>query len=156
MSSSVSPASAIASRQASTASDRGSTMRRRPILDRPMPLRTARCSKRSGLSGGRGIGRTGSATRSTGSSDPVGSNSGSQTSSCCSKRTTTSWPIRDVGRVAADDVGRQVHAGVLGQRDVGDDVRRLEVGEPRWALTVKPTTVPRPETAVGLADLLRQ
>ena len=37
---------------------------------------------------------------------------------------------RDVGRLAADDVRRQVDAGVLGQRDVGDDVGRVEAREP--------------------------
>ena len=139
MSSSVSPASAIASRLASTASESGSTMSRRPNVERPMPLRTARCSKRSSLTGARGSGRTGSSTRSTGSTDPVSSKSGSHTSSCCSKRTVTSWPICDVGRLAADDVRRQVDAGVLGQRDVGDDVRAgRSPGSQRWALTVKP------------------
>ena len=35
-----------------------------------------------------------------------------------------------LGRLAADDVRRQVHAWVLGQRDVGDHVRRFEVGQP--------------------------
>ena len=49
------------SRQASTASESGSTMSRRPNVERPMPLRTARCSKRSSLRGARGTGRTGSA-----------------------------------------------------------------------------------------------
>ena len=69
-------------------------MRRRPSLDRPTPLSTARCSKRSGLSGGRGVRRSGAGTRSTGSTAPVGSKSGNQTSSRCSKRTATSWPMR--------------------------------------------------------------
>ncbi len=35
-----------------------------------------------------------------------------------------------VGGLAADDVCRQVHAGVLGQGDVGDDVGRVEIGKP--------------------------
>ena len=71
----------------------GSRISRRPIAERPMPESTDRCSNRSADRGGRGVGRWGSGTRSVGSSRPVGSNSGSQTSSCCSKRTWTSWPM---------------------------------------------------------------
>ena len=44
--------------------------------------------------------------------------------------TVTSWPISTSPGVAAHDVRRQVDAGVLGQRDIGDHVRRIEVGEP--------------------------
>ena len=80
--------------------------------------------------GGAGSGRSGSATRSTGSSSPVSSKRGSQTSSCCSNRTATSWPISTSDGLAADDVRRQVDAGVFGQRDVGDDVGRVEVRQP--------------------------
>ena len=130
MSSMVSPASAIASRLASTASASGSTISRRPKVERPMPLRTARCSKRSSLRGARGSGRTGSATRSTGSTDPVSSKRGSHTSSCCRNGDRDLLADLHLGRLAADDVRRQVHAGVLGQRDVGDDVGRVEVGQP--------------------------
>ena len=81
MSSRVRPASATAARQASTVSDSGSTISRRPMADRPTPLSTDWCSKRSSRAGGRGTGRVGSGTRSTGSTAPVGSNSGSHTSS---------------------------------------------------------------------------
>ena len=89
-----------------------------------------RCSKRSSPSGGRGVGRTGSGTRSTGSVAPVGSNSGNQTSSCCSKRTCHLLADVDVVELAADDVRREVDARVLGERHVGDHVGRLEAGQP--------------------------
>ena len=58
-----------------------------------MPESTARCSKRSVLAGGRGVGRRGSGTRSTGSVSPVGANSGIHTSSCGSNCTATAWPM---------------------------------------------------------------
>ena len=51
MSASVRPASATAARHASTASDSGSTISRRPIAERPTPESTTRCSKRSLLRG---------------------------------------------------------------------------------------------------------
>ena len=54
--------------------------------------RGARTGRRS--SGGRGVGTVGLGDRVVGRrSSPVGSNSGSHTSSCCSKRTATSWPM---------------------------------------------------------------
>ena len=86
------PASATAPRQASTVSDSGSTMRRRPRAERPIPDRTDRCSKRSGPSGARGVKGPGAGTGFGPSGSPVGSKRGSQTSSCCSKRTDTAWP----------------------------------------------------------------
>jgi hypothetical protein len=36
----------------------------------------------------------------------------------------------NVGWLTPDDVGREVDSGVLRQRDVGNDVRGVEVGEP--------------------------
>ena len=76
-----------------------------------MPLRTARCSKRSALSGGRGVRRTGAGTRSTGSIAPVGSKSGTQTSSCWLEADGHLLADAHVGRLAADDVRRQVDRG---------------------------------------------
>ncbi len=43
-----------------------------------------------------------------------------------------------VGGFAADDVGRQVHAGVLGQGDIGDDVGRVEIGQPAMGVHREP------------------
>ena len=88
------PASATAFAHASTVNDSGSTMSRRPIGERPIPDSTDRCSNRSSLTGGVGIGDRCSAIGSAAAISPVGSNKGSQTSSCRSKRTTTSWPTR--------------------------------------------------------------
>ena len=130
MSSSVSPASATAARHASTASANGSTISRRPIAERPTPESTTRCSKRSLVTGGRVTGRAGSLT----AVDGVGGAGRLE-----------QWEphvfvllephlhfLADVHlvRVAADDVRREVHRRVLGERDVRDRVRRLEAGQP--------------------------
>ena len=131
-------------------------MSRRPIFDRPMPLRTARCSKRSLPSGERGTGRSGGTTRSTGSRDPVGSNSGSHTSSCCSKRTATSWPMRtSEGSHPTMFVVRCTRASSA-SATLATTYGGSKSGSQRWEFTVKPTTVPRPDTGAGLADRLRQ
>ena len=105
-------------------------MSRRPILDRPMPLRTARCSKRSALRGERGTGRTGSGTRSTGSTAPVSSNSGSHTSSCCSKRTATSWPIATSAGSHPTMLVVRCTRGSSASATLAIDVGRVEVGQP--------------------------
>ena len=42
----------------------------------------------------------------------------------------TSCPICYVGGIAIDDVRREVDPGVLGQRNIGDHVRRIEVRQP--------------------------
>ena len=94
MSSRVSPASAIACSAASTASTTGSTMSRRPIRESPIPV-TATLS--SNLSPAFGIGRASwmsgsSAGNGPLSVSPVGSNSGTQTSSVCSNATCTFMP----------------------------------------------------------------
>ena len=131
MSSSVSPASATAARHASTVNDSGSTMSRRPSAERPTPESTARCSKRSVLTGaarrrafGLGdqlVGRVGRAGRFEQRQPHV---------------LVRLEPNRhlladvDVVRVAADDVRREVHRRVVGERDHRDRVRRLEAGQP--------------------------
>ena len=131
MSSSVSPASATAARQASTASDSGSTISRRPMRRPPdagqhdAVLEAVVAERRPRASGG-----TGSGTRSTGSVAPVGSNSGSHTSSCCSKRTATSWPMCTSSGSQPTMLVVRWTRRVLGERDVGDHVRRLEAGQP--------------------------
>ena len=94
MSSRVRPASATAARQASMVNDNGFTIRRRPRRERPTPDSTDRCSNRSSPSGARVAKWGGSPTRSASVVVPVGSKTGSHTSSWCSKRTATSWPIR--------------------------------------------------------------
>ncbi len=108
----------------------GSRISRRPIAERPMPESTDRCSNRSADRGARGVGRWGSGTRSVGSSRPVGSNSGSQTSSCCSKRTWTSWPMWTSSGSQPTTLVVRWTRRVLGQGHVGDRVRRFEVREP--------------------------
>ena len=69
----------------------------------PMPVMALACSYRWPLGGARGVGRWGSGTRSTGSSASsapageaggAGEKRGTQTSSCCSNCTWTSWPTR--------------------------------------------------------------
>ena len=52
----------------------------------------------------------------------------------------------DVGGVAPDDVRRQVHPGVLGQRHVGDDVGRIEVGKPAVRVHGEADDRARPDT----------
>ena len=155
MSSSVSPASATAARQASTVSDSGSTISRRPMAERPTPDSTdavleAVVARAAAAASGRSrLARRGRSA----SVAPVGSNSGSHTSSCCSKRTATSWPMcTSSGSQPTMLVVRRTRR-VLGQRDVGD--RRTAARSPGshgcW-LTVKPTTVARPDTSVGAHD----
>ena len=96
-------------------------------------------------------GSCGSPTRSGASGPPVGSNSGSHTSSCCSNRTTTSWPMCTSLGIAPDDVRGEPDAGVLLERDDGDHVGRVRrPATTVCAFTVNPTTVPRPETGGGL------
>ncbi len=94
MSSGLSPASSIACFAASTVSVIGSTMSRRPTCDMPMPVMATWSSN---LSACFGIGRAsyifGSAAgNGPFSVSPVGSNSGTHTSSSCSKSTCTFMP----------------------------------------------------------------
>ncbi len=127
------------------------------MRDRPMPLRTARCSNRSSRSGGRGVGRTGSGTRSTGSIVPGGFEERDPDVFVGLEADRDLLPDAHVGGVAPDDVGRQVHAGVLGERDVGDHVRRFEGREPLVCVHREADDRPAARTlATGLADRLRQ
>ena len=95
-----------------------------------MPLRTARCSKRSSLERGAG-------ERPHRFVDPVDRvelagqlEEGQPDVLLLLEPDRDLLADLDVGRLAADDVRRQVDAGVLGQRDVGDDVGRVEVRQP--------------------------
>jgi hypothetical protein len=156
MSSRVRPASATAARQASTVSDRGSTISRRPIADRPTPDSITRCSNRSSLAGGRGAGRRGSPTRSTGSVSPVGSNSGSQTSSFCSKRTVTSRPMWTSSGSHPTMLVVRCILGSSASATLAMTYGGSNPGSHWWWLTVNATTVPRPDTTVGFPDRLPQ
>jgi hypothetical protein len=156
MSSRVRPASATAARQASTVSDSGSTISRRPIADRPTPDSTARCSNRSPLAGGRGAGRRGSPTRSAVSVSPVGSNSGSQTSSAGSNRTMTSWPMWTSSGSHPTTLVVRWTVGSSASATLAMTYGGSKPGSHRWRLTVNATTVPRPDTAVGSHERLRQ
>ena len=126
------PASATAARQASTVSERGSTMSRRPRADRPTPESTARCSNRSSPSrwpGRREFGRDVGLERWW--DRPVGSNMGSHTRPRGARiGPATSRPMWTSPHVAPDDVGGQPHARVLGQGHHGDRVGRGQVGVP--------------------------
>ena len=62
------------------------------MAERPTPDSTASCSKRRSPRGARGTGRSGRTSGSGVVVAPVGSKSGSHTSSHCSKRTRTSSP----------------------------------------------------------------
>ncbi len=105
--------------------------------------------------GERGTGRTGSGTRSTGSTDPVSSKRGSHTSSRCSKRTATSWPMAtSPGSHPTMLVVRRTR-GSSASATLAITYGGSKAGSHRWALTVKPTIVPRPDTAVGFQDRLR-
>ena len=96
MSSIASPASSTARRIASTVSDTGGTMSLRPMRDMPTPVSATRSSNFSS----RAIGRTDRMRSSSACSfasatagSPVGSNSGTHTSSTCSNTTRTRIPI---------------------------------------------------------------
>ena len=94
MSSMVNPASATAARQASMAKLMGLRPRRRPTSDMPMPVMATLDSNFSAV----GMGRTGAGMGSGYSTaseagSPVGANTGSHTSLCCSKRTATGRPM---------------------------------------------------------------
>ena len=83
------------------------------------------------------------------STSPVGSNSGSHTSSSCSKRDHHLLADDDLVGVAPDDVGGEVHRRVLGEGHVGDDVGRVEPGQPgvlvdREGRRPSPARTPRP------------
>ena len=154
MSSGANPASAMAARQASTASETGSRIRRRPRSDRPIPEITDRCSYRSSLSGGRTEGRTGSAT---GLSPvwPVGSNSGSHTSSTASKRTCTSVPIpTSSGSQSTMLVVRWID-GSSANATLATMYGGSKSGSHCWWFTVTPMTVARPDIGRGDHDELR-
>ncbi len=96
MSSSVSPASSTARRQASTVSDSGSTISLRPIFDCPTPVIATSCSNLRDDAGGRSRGRrsSGSGTvPATPARSGSNSNNGSQTfSETCSNTTRTCVP----------------------------------------------------------------
>ena len=155
MSSTPSPASSIAARHASTASESGSIIRRRPIAERPTPDSTARCSNRSELTGGRGAGRRGSPTRSSAVVAPVGSNSGSHTSSSCSKRTTTSCPMCTASASQPTMFVVRCTVGSSASATFAIAYGGSNPGSHWWRLIVKPTTVPRPDSAVGSHARLR-
>ena len=90
----VSPASATATRQASIARPMGSRPNRRPTCDNPIPVMATFNSNLSVAGMGRtgaGVGSGYSCASAIGS--PVGANTGSHTSLCCSKRTDTGRPI---------------------------------------------------------------
>ena len=121
-----------------------------------MPLRTALCSKRSSLKGARGSGRTGSATRSTGSSSPVNANRGSHTSSCWRNWTVTSCPIcTSDGSQSTMFVVRWTRGSSV-NATLAMTYGGSKSGNQRWALSVKPTIVPRPDIGAGFDDRLRQ
>ena len=124
MSSSVSPASATAARHTSTARDSGSTMRRRPSAERPTPESTARCSNARRRSAAAGRGRAGPAL---GRRVVVPVPRRAAATRPRTARSAPSLPGRWRRRTgAADDVRREMDAGVFGERDVRDHVRRLE------------------------------
>ena len=158
MSSRVRPASATAATQASTVSDSGSIINRRPICERPMPESTERRSNRSAPVGGRGLGTLGAGTSSAASAftSPVGSNSGTQTSSCCSNRTDTSWPICTSAGSQPTMFVVRCTPGSSAKATLAMAYGGSNPGSHCWAFTVTPTTVARPETGVACHDRLRQ
>ena len=132
MSSRVRPASAIACSAASTASTTGSTMSRRPMREIPMPV-TATLS--SNLSPAFGIGRASwMAGRSAGngplSVSPVGSNSGTHTSSSCSNTHLHLHADEHLVGGHVHEVGGEADAVVLLDGDDRDHVRRREARDP--------------------------
>ena len=137
MSASVSPASAMAASQASMVSDSGGTISRRPICDAPIPVIADLSSNfsvvdhRPDVLGEvlRGDLVVGQRARSL--ARPSGRNSGSQTSSFCSKTTSDDAPDLEVIGVAVDDVGGQSDPGILLDGDLGHDIgsRQARDGE---------------------------
>ena len=136
MSSSVRPASATASRHASTVSDSGST--HQPAPDRratdtgehdPVLEAVARSA------GGRGVGRCGSGIRGRrGRSRRSARTAGARRPRAARSARVTSWPMwtSSGSQPTMFVVSRTV--GVLGERDDRDHVRRLERRQPLVAV----------------------
>ncbi len=151
MSSGRRPASSIACFAAATVNVMGSTISRRPTCDMPMPV-TATWS--SNLSAPFGIGRAswlfGSvAGNGPFSGSPVGSNTGIQTSSSCSKSTCTFNPTRT-------SAGSQFTMLVVSRTRSSSSMATIaitygggNVGIHVCSFTVNPATTARPETSAG-------
>ena len=102
------------------------------MAERPTPERTARCSKRSSLIGGRGVGRFGHLLRGVGRTGRFEQRQPHVLA--LFEANDHLLPDVDVVRVATDDVRGEVDGRVLGQGDDRDRVRRLEVRQPLMAV----------------------
>ena len=151
MSSSVSPASATAARQASTVSDSGSTISRRPSAERPTPESTTRCSNRSSLTRRRAAsGGRGSATRST----ERRSRRSARTAAATRRRAArsgprTSWPMCTSSGSQPTMFVVRCTVGSSASATIAIAYGGSKPGSHWCWLTVNPTTVPRPDTTDG-------
>ncbi len=154
MSASVSPASAIAASQASSVSDSGDTISRRPIFDAPMPVIAAVSSNFVVVSIGRtnfpkSCGAISSSGSGAVSGSEVGRNSGSHTSSFCSNTTSTTRP-------SSSSPGSQsmmlVVSRTRGSSSIATWATTYGAGNPgieNRSLTVNAESTARPDTSRG-------
>lgn len=160
MSSRVSPASATAASHASMVKDSGGTISRRPSREAPIPVIAECCSNFSVRSIGRmwspkRSGAISSAGNSPGS-PATGRNSGSQTSSACWNTTSTGWPS---SRPSGSDSTMLVVNRTRGSSSIATCATTYgggRSGKPNRWLTVKPASVPRPDTVRTPSFWLRQ
>ena len=159
MSEALSPASAMAARQASAVSASGGRINRRPTSDMPTPVIATRSSNLSSLAFGRTAtsGSAASALAADASPPPsdVGAKSGSQTSSCCSNRTCTRRPTCTSSGFASTMLVVRRTRGSSSSATIATTYGGAGSGSHCWWLIVNPTTVPRPETAAGSSSRCR-
>ncbi len=162
MSSKVRPASATAASQASMVSDSGGTISRRPIRDAPMPVIAEWSSNFSAVSIGRtylpksvgGISSSGSAVGASGRSD--GREHRQPHVGDLLEHHLDGLAELEVVGVGVDDVGGQPDPRVLGDGDLGDHVRRGQVGEAEPVVDGEAASVAFPDTSRGPRSVLRQ
>ena len=130
-------------------------MSRRPIAERPTPESTARCSKRSSPAGGRGVGRSrfGDPVDRVGRAGRLEQREPHVVVLLEAHRDLLA-DVHVVG-VAADDVRGEVHAGSSARATLAITYGGSKPGSHGCWFTVKPTTVPRPDTSGGFHDRLR-
>src|SRR4051812_11377285 len=157
MSSMVNPASATAARHASTVSESGGRISRRPICELPIPVIATLSSNFSVGARGRTL-TSGRAGDGTASDDPSGSgsNSGNQTSSCW-------WNVTRPGIPTYTSRGSQPTTLVVSRTSASavSDTMASEYGGGMdgshiCSLHVQPTTTPVPLTAVQVRSQLWQ
>ena len=113
------------------------------------PDRIDRCSNRSVVRGGRRAGPERLDRRDRPGRPPGDLEQGKPDLPCCSKVTMTSWPIpTSAGSEPTMFVVRRTLASSA-RATVAMTYGGSRSGNQRWGLTVKPTMVPRPDTAVG-------